>query len=230
MCMEIVWGTAACVCLAMAGVPLQGADAPVEEEKGFVSLFDGKSLKGWQGATDGYAVEDGVIVCIPNRGGNLYTEKQYSDFVLRFEFQLEAGANNGLGIRAPKDEGDVAYVGMELQILDNTADRYQDIKPYQRHGSIYGVVAAKLGHLKPVGEWNSQEVTCQGRNVKVVLNGAVIVDANLDEATKDGTLDGRPHPGLERTTGHVAFLGHGSRVAFRNIRVRELKHEPKGTP
>lgn len=194
--------------------------ARAEDEEGFTPIFDGKSLAGWVGATDGYVVEDGAITCKPKGGGNLYTEQEFADFVLRFEFKLTPGANNGLGIRAPL-KGNAAYVGMELQVLDNTADRYKNLKPYQYHGSIYGVVAAKRGHLKPVGEWNVQEVTCDGRHVKVVLNGTTIVDANLDEVGKP--IDGNDHPGLANTQGHIGFLGHGSEVAFRKLRVKEIK-------
>jgi hypothetical protein len=199
--------------------------APTEDEskEGFVSLFDGESLKGWIGDTNGYKVEDGAIVCDKDGGGNIFTEGEYANFVLRFEFKLEPAANNGLGIRAPKDAGDVAYSGMELQILDDGHEVYKDIKPYQAHGSVYGIVPAKRGALKPTGEWNEQEVTCDGRKVKVVLNGQTIVDADLDEATKNGAMDGNEHPGVKRETGHIAFLGHGTRVEFRNLRVKELK-------
>lgn len=191
-----------------------------DTEEGFAALFDGESLDGWQGATDGYAARDGVLVCL-EKGGNLYTEKEYADFHLKFEFKLTPGANNGLGVRTPL-EGDPAYVGMELQILDNTAERYRNLKPWQYHGSVYGVVPAKLGHLKPVGEWNQQEVICRGPRVTVKLNGAVILDADVQQASEPETIDGRNHPGLEREKGHLAFCGHGAHVEFRNIRIREL--------
>ena len=194
--------------------------AQAADEEGFTPIFDGKSLAGWVGATDGYEVEDGAITCKPKGGGNLYTEKEYADFVLRFEFQLTPGANNGLGIRAPL-KGDAAYVGMELQVLDDSAERYKNLKPYQYHGSIYGVVPAKRGQQKPVGEWNEQEVICDGRQMKVILNGKTIVDANLDEIGKP--VDGNKHPGLENKQGHIGFLGHGSKVSFRNLRIKELK-------
>jgi HEAT repeat protein len=196
-----------------------------EEEiaEGFVPLFNGEDLTGWVGDTVGYVAEEGKIVIYPKRGsGNLYTEKEYSDFVLRFEFKLTPGANNGLGIRAPL-KGDAAYVGMELQILDNTALIYRDLKPYQYHGSIYGVVPAKRGYLKPVGEWNYQEVIAKGTRITVNLNGVTIVNADIQEAIEKGTIDGRDHPGLKREAGHIGFLGHGSHVKFRNIRIKELK-------
>ena len=159
------------------------------------------------------------------KGGNLFTEREYGDFVLQFEFKLTPGANNGLGIRTPS-RGNPAYAGMELQILDNTAEKYKKLKPYQYHGSIYGVVPAKRGHLKPVGQWNCQEVIANGRQITVKLNGTTIVDANLDQALADGTADGKGaagHPGLKREKGHIGFLGHGSVVEFRNLRLKKLK-------
>jgi len=190
-----------------------------EKAEGFVSLLNGKDLTGWVGATKGYVVEDGKLVCPKRGGGNLYTKNEYGDFIFRFEFKLTSGANNGLGIRAPL-KGDAAYVGMEIQILDTG---YKGrLQPYQYHGSIYGVVAAKRGFLKPTGEWNSQEIIAKGNQIKVVLNGTTIVDADIKKASTPKTIDGRPHPGLKRKKGHIGFLGHGSRVEFRNIRIKDL--------
>ncbi|MCG8586173.1 MAG: DUF1080 domain-containing protein, partial [Pirellulales bacterium] len=91
-------------------------------EEGFTTLFDGKTLDGWQGNLGGYEAKDGVLICKKKGGGRLFTKKQYGDFVLRFEFKLTPGANNGLGIRTPL-KGDPAFVGMELQILDNTSPK-----------------------------------------------------------------------------------------------------------
>jgi hypothetical protein len=192
-------------------------------EPGFVSLFDGKTLNGWQlygKHGSGYVVEDGLLACPSDGGGNLYTEKQYSNFVFRFEFRMEPGGNNGVGIRAPFT-GDAAYQGMEIQILDDQHPRYKGkLKPTQYHGSIYDVIPARPGFLKPAGEWNEEEITANGRRITVTLNGVIIVDANLDIVKEPEIL--KRHPGLLRTSGHIGFLGHDSHVQFRNIRVKEL--------
>jgi hypothetical protein len=197
--------------------------AYVAPEADFTALFDGSSLFNWTGNTTDYYPVNGELVVDPTRGGkgNLYTKNEYGDFHLKFDFQLTPGANNGLGIRAPL-EGDAAYVGMELQILDNTAPIYAKLQPYQYHGSVYGIIPAKQGFLKPVGEWNGEEVIAQGNKIKVILNGEVILDGDIALATKDGTADHKEHPGLLNKTGHIGFLGHGSPLKFRNIRIKEL--------
>jgi hypothetical protein len=203
---------------------------PEEQKEGYKILFDGTGLHEWVGNKTSYVVEDGSIAVYPKRGGNgnLYTKDEYSDFIYRFEFKLTPGANNGIGIRAPLG-GDAAYQGMEIQVLDNEADIYKDLKPYQYHGSVYGVIPAKRGFLKPVGEWNEEEIYIKGTHIKVTLNGTVIVDGDIAEASKNGTADHRDHPGLKRTTGHIGFLGHGDILFFRNIRIKDLSR-PMAAP
>jgi len=187
-----------------------------EAKEGFVSLFDGKTLDGWQGDVKGYPVENGTIVC---KGDNLFTAKEYANFVFRFEFKLPPAGNNGVGIRTPL-KGDAAYAGMEIQILDDDHPSYKDLQPYQFHGSIYGVVPAKRGSLKPVGQWNREEIVADGSHIKVTLNGKVIVDADLSKIDK--TMDHQQHPGLHNAKGYVGWLGHGDPVAFRNVRIKTL--------
>jgi hypothetical protein len=219
------WMVLLCV-VGFAGM-LIGADEAKTEE-GFTSLFNGKDLTGWvygeKGETkagEGYKVDaDGkCIYSTVKDGGNLYTEKEYGDFHLKFEFKLTENANNGIGIRAPM-KGDAAYVGMEIQVLDDGGSQYTKLQPYQYHGSIYGVVPAERGHQKPVGEWNSEEIIAKGRQITVILNGVKIVDANLDDVKDPAVL--KKHPGLANAKGHIGFLGHGARVEFRNLRVKEL--------
>lgn len=196
------------------------------DAEGFVPLFNNYDLTGWIGDTSGYPVRDGIIHC--ENGGNIFVNREFSDFVLRFEFKLTPGANNGLGIRVPEG-GHPSYDGMELQILDNTADQYKNLRPYQYHGSVYGVIPAKRGFLKPVGEWNAQEVTADGKNIKVVLNGETIVDGNLLEAADPQPMDGNRHPGIYRDSGRIGFLGHGTELQFRNIRIKTLEKDAEGS-
>ena len=200
-----------------------------QAERGFTPLFNGKDLTGWvygrRGEKEnktgkGYQIENGVLLSTEEDGGNLYTEKEYADFVLRFDFRLTENANNGIGIRTPLS-GDAAYAGIEIQVLDDGGTKYQALRPAQYHGSVYDVFPAKRGHQKPVGEWNSEEITARGRRINVVLNGTTIVDADLDEVKDEAVL--KKHPGLANTKGHIGLLGHGTRVEFRNIRIRELK-------
>jgi hypothetical protein len=209
------------ICAAAIGLAA-GILLAAPPESGFTTLFNGKDLSGWKLVEPegrGYIVENGLLECPADGGGNLFTEKEYANFVFRFAFKLEEGSNNGIGIRAPY-EGDAAYQGMEIQILDNDAPLYRGkLHPAQYHGSIYDVVPAKPGFLKPTGQWNEEEITANGRQITVKLNGHTIVDANLDSVTDPAVL--KKHPGLARTTGHIGFLGHGpARVWFRNVRIR----------
>ena len=190
---------------------------------GFQPLFNGKDLTGWtlvKKTGPGYVVKDGVLVCPEDGGGNLLTEEEFDNFVFRFEFKLTPGGNNGVGIRAPL-AGDVAYSGMEIQILDHDHEKYKGwLKPSQRHGSIYDVFPARGEALKPAGEWNQEEITAQGSKIKVVLNGKTLIDADLSTVTDPEVL--KKHPGIKRTSGRVGFLGHGSHVEFRNIAIKRL--------
>lgn len=192
--------------------------AALEAIKDWTPLFDGKTLEGWKG--EGYAVEDGAIYCTP-KGSFLQTVKEYGDFVLDFEFQLTPGANNGIGLRYP-GSGDAAYVGMEIQVLDDRHEKYKGLQPWQAHGSVYGVqpsTQAEVNKLKPAGEWNRQQIICIGDHVKVILNGETITDVYL---TGKKPIHDAKHPGLERKSGTIAFCGHGDRVGYRNLKVKEF--------
>ena len=213
------------VCVTVGAV--LAAEYGEKNSEGFVNLFNGKDLTGWTGSVNGYAAENGLLVC--KGGGNLYTEKEYDNFILRFEFKLPENANNGLGIRCVQGK-DAAYHGMELQILDDSGSKYTTLQPYQYHGSIYGVVPAKKkrdgsSFLKKTGEWNFQEVRAIGDHVMVILNGAVIVSAYLDDVNE--TMDKKSHPGLHNEKGYIGWLGHGSMVEWRNIRIREVPADYK---
>lgn len=208
-----------------------------EAAEGFVPIFDGKSLDGWiglDGSTDSYYVRDGALICKATGNVHIFTRKEYADFILRMQIKMDPGGNNGVGIRTKRHESPHLH-GMEIQVLDDAYYADGDpieLKDYQHHGSIYGVVPAKTGHLKPAGQWNDEEIVCDGRHVKVTLNGAVIVEADLDQVQP---RDHQEHPGLKYHQGHISLHAHGNygaEVFFRNLRVKELTGpvRQQGTP
>jgi hypothetical protein len=189
-------------------------------QAGFSQIFNGKDWTGWAGPVDNYEIVDGALRCKADAGGTIYTKETYGDFVVRFEFKLPPAGNNGLALRYP-GSGDTAYVGMtELQVLDTEHEKYAKLDPRQAHGSAYGMAAAARGYLRPVGEWNYQEVTVKGSTIVVELNGTKILDADLSTITE--YLDAKEHPGKDRKDGHFGFAGHRDPVAFRNIFIKRL--------
>jgi hypothetical protein len=216
----------------------KSAIAILNDTANWTDLFNGQDLSGWQGDTEGYVVKDGLLVC--QKGAKtLVTAKEFSDFAFHFEFKIDESGNNGIGIRVPKG-GHASRDGMEIQILDDNGPRYSGeaeidgqkrrlswLKPWQSHGSIYGIVPAKTGYLKPVGQWNTQTIIAIEDHVMVILNGAVIIDAFLDNVTP---VDGYPHPGKNNRTGHLVLAGHNDHVEFRNLKIADYSPSPTTLP
>jgi hypothetical protein len=191
------------------------------DDKVFKRLFNGKDFTGWTNAIDSYEIKDGTLVCKPDHHGNMFTDDTYDNFVARFEFKLPPAGNNGIGLRSPITDKEVAYVGMESQILDTEAPKYKDLHPYQAHGSLYGLAPALRGYLRPLSEWNYEQVTLNGDELKVELNGFDILNTNIAKV-REKPMDGKEHPGASRKDGHFGLLGHHDPVAFRNIRIKRL--------
>ncbi len=193
--------------------------APLAEDD-FTPLFNGKDLEGWTvvgGKADNWEVKDGVLAT-KGQGGWLSTEKEYSDFTLKLEFRVPPGGNSGIFLRSPHT-GDPAYTGMEVQVLDDEAEKYKNLLPGQYCGSVYRVMPAERGHTKPAGEWNAMEITANGPHIVVKLNGATIVDDSIDKHQEDT----KEHPGLKRDKGYIGLQSHGDPVEFRNIAIKTLK-------
>lgn len=193
-----------------------------ETPTGFAALFNGKDLAGWQvmgGKKDVWGAENGLLYVNGSGGGWLMTDKEYGDFDLRLEYKLPAKGNSGVAVRAPL-EGNPAYQGMEIQILDDPwyKENYKGLKDVQLTGSIYGVVPPSKNAIKPPGEWNRMRIVATGRKVAVEINGVKVVDANLD----DHPQHFKEHPGLKREKGHLGVQSHDGRVEFRNLFVKPL--------
>ncbi len=82
------------------------------------------------------------------------------------------------------------------------------------------MAGAHHGYLRPVGQWNYQEVTVEGAKINVELNGTIILDTDLSQITE--FMGDHPHPGKDRTSGHFGFAGHSDPVQYRNIRIKRL--------
>jgi hypothetical protein len=203
--------------LTLVSVPTYADDPP----KGFESLFNGKDLTGWKstGKMEVWGAENGVIFCQGGGGGWLMTEKEYGDFELRVEYKMPKGGNSGVGIRSPL-KGDPAYVGMELQLIDDEGWP-GGLQKWQNTGAIYNVVPPKTIKNMPIGEWNVFKAIAKGRQITVVNNGETLVDANLDDYVKE---HGKKHPGIleTNTKGHIGFQSYNKRVEFRNIYLKAL--------
>ena len=206
-----------------------------EKAEGFELLFNGQDMSAWTGNVEAYQPVNGAMYVTASYGstGNLYTKKEYSDFVFRFEFCFDReGVNNGVGIRTPMGV-DAAYHGMEIQVLHHDAPIYAGLREYQVHGSVYGIIPAKRIKWGPLGEWHTEEIRIKGDNIKVTVDGEVILEGNIRKACQghnvapDGgynkyTVDHLNHPGLFNKKGHIGFLGHGQGIKYRHVRVKEL--------
>jgi len=186
----------------------------------FQSVFNGKDLAGWQGAVDNYEVIDGAIRCKAGHGGLLLTEGEYSNFIVRLEFRLPPGGNNGLAIRSPVGVNPAYGAMCELQVLDSEHKKYANLDARQYHGSAYGIAAARRGFLREAGQWNYQQVIVNGSQIQVELNGSVILDTDVSKVTE--FMADSAHPGKDRTSGHFGFAGHNDPVEFRNVSIKRL--------
>jgi hypothetical protein len=190
-------------------------------EHGYQSLFNGRDLSGWEGATAEasacWKVEDGLLMCTGQKGPWLRSLDQYGDFNLRLEYRLKPGGNSGIYVRVPKDgnhrnrdtSGDKPS-GVEVQILDDASERYKTLKDYQYSGSVYAIAPARERVSRPAGEWNTLEINCRGTSYRITQNGTLIVDANEEEY---------PELKQRQLKGYLGLQNHSEAVWFRNLRI-----------
>lgn len=191
---------------------------------GFEKLYNGKDFAGWwalNGKIENWKVEDGIIVTPMTGGGWLSSEKEYGDFILKADWKITPGGNSGIGLRYPKEGGSPHLTGVEIQLLDDGAEKHKNLKPYQYTGSVYGISPPTQRVAKAPGEWNRIEIKCQGPIIEIKINDQLVNRVNGDEITK-AEEGGMPLSQRPRQ-GHVGFQAYGPRSEFRNIEIRELK-------
>lgn len=188
-----------------------------EKREGFVPLFNGQDFSGWVVPDASWQIKDGVLVCTGRPGGWLRSEKRYENFILRGEFKISKGGNSGVFVRAPMF-GRASRIGMEMQILDD----YGRPPSKTSTGSIYDAVAPAKNASKPAGEWNSFEITCNRRRVRIVLNNVEVVNVNLDDPAINSRLPETHKLYKRQRRGYIGLQNHGSYVEFRNLRLKEL--------
>lgn len=187
--------------------------------EGWRDLFNGQDLTGWEqvgGKNANWGVDQGVLFT-EGEGGWLSTVEEFGDFELELEFKVPPGGNSGVFIRCPR-EGNPAFEGSEVQILDDYADEYKALEPYQYCGSVYAVAAPSQRVSLQPNDWQKMRIRCEGPRIQVNLNGRDIVDVSQDD--HHDKLD--KHPGLARYKGYIGLQNHGSRLDFRNIRIRPI--------
>jgi hypothetical protein len=176
-------------------------------------------LVGWQqieGPAGDWHFVDGTLYT-DGGGGWLSTTRQYANFYLSLEFRVPPEGNSGVFIRAPH-EGNPAYAGMEIQILDDYGPKWADLQPDQYTGSIYDIQAPAERMTKKAGAWQKMVVVARGPHLQVGVNGRKVIDTRTTYYPHK--LD--VHPGLNRARGYIGLQSHDGRVEFRNIRIREL--------
>jgi len=212
----------ACALVAVGSYPLVARAN--DKSSDWVDLFNGRDLEGWQVVgepTDCWQVIDGNLTPA-EAGGWLSTTREFADFELELEFVLPPGGNSGVFIRAPHG-GRTSRLGMEIQLLDEFAPDYQNLKPVQNTGALYDIEGPKPGALKPAGEWQKISIRAVGRKLAIKLNDQQVLDADLDAYPSRE----EEHPGLKRTTGYIGLQNYGGRkMRFRNIRLREIPTAP----
>ncbi len=201
-----------------------------EEAAGWRLLFDGKTTAGWrgykqQGMPEGWQVVDGALTRV-GQAGDIVTVEQFQDFELTLEWMVEPGGNSGIFFRASEDTDWIYQNAPEMQVLDDAA--HQDgLQRETAAGSNYALHPAPEGVVKPAGEWNSVRIVVRGNHVEQWMNGVKVVEyelgsADWEQRVANSKFSAWPRYG-RNPRGHIGLQDHGDRVAFRNIKIRELK-------
>ncbi len=209
-----------------------------DSNKGFVSLFDGKTTQGWHtyGKTfvgKGWKAEDGALHLDPkakeNDGGDLVTDKEYSNFHLKLDWKVAPKANSGVLFHVHEDAEkyhQTYSTGPEMQVLDNEGHPDGKIIKH-RAGDLYDLVKSSTEPVKPVGKWNTAEIISNHGQLEFILNGVKTVSVTQFDESWKALIAGSKFAAWEGfgtfTSGKITLQDHGDEVWFRNIMIKELK-------
>jgi len=214
-----------------------------DEEAGWVSIFDGKTITGWRGYNkttfpeNGWEVVDGTLHCIGSgageaggSGGDIIYDKKLKDFELSLEWKISEGGNSGIFLLGQEIPGEPIYKSApEMQLLDN--ERHPDAKlgvdGNRMAGSLYDLIPAVPQNTKPAGEWNKAGILCYQGTVVFKSNGANVVEFHLwtDDwkklCTNSKFKDWEWFVNTAKE-GYIGLQDHGNDVWFRNIKLKEM--------
>jgi hypothetical protein len=220
----------------LVGGPVKKTETSIEHKKGWISLFDGKTTKGWHSygktvAGDAWKVEDGSIHLDAGKdlsAGDIVTDESFDDFDLKLEWKISKNGNSGVIFFIqddPKKYDYIWYTGPEMQVLDN--DGHPDGKIIKhRAGNLYDLIEGKEGVVKAVGEWNQVEIISNKGKLDLLLNGVTVVSTTLGDDNWKKLVAGskfKTKPDFGKIfSGHIGLQDHGNEVWFRNIKIKKL--------
>jgi hypothetical protein len=219
--------------------PIPGTDThtATQKNKGWISLFDGKTTNGWHTfgkstAGEGWTVVDGCLHLDASdktkRGGDIVNELELENFHLKLDWKIAKNGNSGIIFWVQDDPSKYKYVwhtGPEMQVLDNEGHPDGKIMKH-RVGDLYDLVTAKEDAVKPVGEWNTAEIISNKGKLEFILNGVSVLttmygDDNWRAMIANSKFKSMPDFG-KVFKGHIALQDHGDNVWYRNIMVKKL--------
>ncbi len=227
--------TIAILLFFIAAAPNQD-DFPAK--KGWKSLFDGKSKKGWhiyrgEATGESWQVEDGILMFVPinkpgvKTGGDLTSDEEYENYHLSLEWKISEGGNSGIifGVKEDSMYKKSYLTGMEMQVLDN--DKHPDAKIIKhRAGDLYDLISSTKENLKPVGEWNQAEVIYNNNTLQLILNGETVVSTTVGDENWDKLVAGSKFRTMKGfgtfRKGRIVLQDHGDKVWYRNIKLKQL--------